>query len=212
MNIDFEKVPRSVFEWVERVSFRDLSEAQRNEVLTHFGQEDYEEMHHAFQSVHVNSLMQEGSSNIRKTMLLNHFDRQQEIQRMERRSSRHLVVWQAAAVILMMLAGWLFYQVFDFRKKERSLEVASTDTVYVTKEVNGNPEIIHDTVYRYQTVQEERESESYSKEDVAHEGDQNMLRDTGLIPVLELENLNSSPKGNSMRDDSLLKKFEFVAM
>jgi len=207
MNIDFEKTPAVLFDWVETFSFEQLNPAQQKEVLVHLSEEAYNEMHRTSIDLKSASALWNDDFSDRKELLLVHFDRHHK----QELGFKGHMIWQAAAVLLLMLSGWLFYQVFDLKKEPVIKQMASIDTVYVDREVTSSPEVVHDTVYRYKKLQNNDRESAYQieiteKEEIAP------LNDMIAVPVLELENFNTTPKGNSMKDDSLLKKFGFVAM
>lgn len=208
MNINFEKTPNTLFDWAEKFSFEDLNDLQRKEVLLYLSEEDYTSIYEASKGLKV-ILKQSaaGSHPEKKKKLLSHFDaihtRKKQIR------IKTVAAWQAAAIVLMVLSGWLFYKVFDLQRADTTFQVASADTVYVTKEISAQPEYIHDTIYLY------KESSSSSKENSlvnpAASSDCDKTKSFPQ-PLREHNGSASTPRGNSMKDDSLLKKFGFVAM
>ncbi|PBQ34160.1 hypothetical protein CNR22_21100 [Sphingobacteriaceae bacterium] len=210
MNINFEKTPNTVFDWAEKLSYTELSNLQKKQVLLYMSEEDYTGIYETSKGVKI--LLKrapEVANTGRKNALLNHFD--VNYSRKKQARFKTIIAWQAAAVILMLISGWLFYRVFDLQKADSVLQVASTDTVYVTKEISAEPEHIHDTVYLYKESAKSafKENSVIDSSQSAISGKLNTLES---LPVVEQKNVSGLPKGNSMKDDSLLKKFGFVAM
>lgn len=208
MNINFEKTPNSIFDWSEKFSFAELSDLQKKEVLLYLSEEDYTGMYETSKGLKV-LLKQSSHATIytNKNKLLDHFDA-------THKNRKHLkfkivMAWQAAALVLMVLSGWLFYRVFDLQKADTTLQVASKDTIYVTKEISAQPEYIHDTVYLYK--ESGRSSKDNSTENPTLSSDSDKTKSFPQSPR-ERNGSASVPRGNSMKDDSLLKKFGFVAM
>lgn len=210
MNIDFEKLPAVLFDWIEKFSFKQLSASQQKEVLFYFSEEEYNEVHQTFLNIKSASENNQEKNTERKSALLDHFDKHHG--KIRNSTFSNVMAWQAAAILLLMLSGWLFYQVFDLKKNPYVEQIAAVDTVYVTKEIASQSEIIHDTVYRIKEVVKNRESYFYPKEQVLQAEEAELPGESETFPMLDLENLNSAQKGNSMKDDSLLRKFGFVAM
>jgi len=212
MNINFEKLPTRIFDWIETSSFEHLTHSQQKEILTYFSVEEYNEMHRTFLDLKSASLTNNSEENHqRKSALLDHFDKYHSVK--QTRYPGTLMVWQAAAILLLMLSGGLFYRIFDLKKDSTFEQVATTDTVYVTREVAQAPEIIHDTVFRYKETKSAGQKDSYSSSKISLETkDLESIGEMEIQPHLELENLTNAPKGNSMKDDSLLRKFGFVSM
>ncbi|WP_317897004.1 hypothetical protein [Aurantibacillus circumpalustris] len=212
MNINFEKVPVITFDWIEKFSFAELSISQKEEVLKHFSESDYEQMHQASVSVKLVSHVDSNFKSARKDMVMGEFDSYHLKKLHTSKKWRMANLWQAAAIFLFLISGWLFYQIFDL-KKERTLNViASVDTVYIEREIASNPEIIHDTVYRYKEAKTASKKEPMHSDNLFRNDANQILGKLESPPLLELESLNNSTRGNSMKDDSLLRKFSFVSM
>ena len=212
MNINFDKVPAIIFDWIEKIPFIELTNSQKEEVLKHFSQSDYEQMHQTSLRVKLASKSDSSYKSTRKEGVMGKFDAYY-LNKTNKLSNWHRAnLWQAAAIFLFLISGWLFYQIFDLKKENAIKTIASIDTVYIEREIASNPEIIHDTVYSY------KEAKSTSKKEVSHSD--NLFRDDAnqvlgkleSLPLSELEALKNSTKGNSMKDDSLLRKFSFVSM
>lgn len=212
MNSNFENTPSVIFNWLETLSFNELSETQKKKVLTCFSEETYQELHlvskKAKRVYHAASVSQEFQS---RKILLGHFDKHRQLQTTTGASSKGLLFWQAAAILLMMLSGGLLYSFIDLKKAMGSQTVAAIDTVYVTKKIAGDTSIIYDTVYLYK--QAIKTSIVNTHETVVF--DENIfppLNDGQEQQVIDLQDIDIKPRGSSMRDDSLLKKFGYVSM
>jgi len=209
MNINFEKMPSFIFDWMEKSSFEKLNGAQQKEVLAWFSAEEYDEMYKASKDLKaMTEVAFSVSASEKKSDIMTHFDKQIS----EKRSlvSSGVIFWQAAAILLLVLSGWLFYQMFDLKNQVVIEQVALIDTVYVDREVASTPELIHDTVYKYEKVEASSKSNKGSNHQVLK--DEEPTGDMEIAPAAAIENIPSVPRGNSMKDDSLLRKFGFVAM
>lgn len=210
MNIDFEKMPAVVFDWLEKFSFEELNHFQQKEVLAYFSAEEYDEIYATVKDLRSTTRPEVETRSSRKETILGHFDQHQSLKK-GRGETRRVLVWQAAAVFLMMLSGWLFYQVFDLNKDPGMQQVAVKDTVYVEKEIRAEAEIIHDTVYRYKERQSTSSAVQEESDEIERENPET-IGELDITPLIELENIGNNAKGNSMKDDSLLRKFGFVSM
>jgi len=213
MNINFEKLPNVVFNWVEEFTFAELNDSQKKEVLTYFSEDEFDQMHQACMDLKsVATIDHADVFTQKKNALLHHFDEHHSLKRRSSFFPGAMVVWQAAAILLLLLSGWLFYQVFGLQKNATIQQIAVTDTVYVDRQVASVPEIIHDTIYRYKENKGDPGKNDPSSEDMIEPEDIESIGEMEIHSIRELENLNNSPKGNSMKDDSLLRKFTFVSM
>ncbi len=215
MNTDFEKVPAVIFDWIKTKSFEDLTHSQKKDVLTYLSEEKYKEMYLAYLRIKPVS----GSGNFvqelqSKNILLKHFDKRypKEKNAGNGSSQKTLLFWQAAAVFLMLLSGALFYNFMDLKKSLSSQPVASADTVYVTKEITTGTSVVYDTIYKYIESYSNAGSTTHVEEVIFENEDLQPLNDGGYQPSIDLDNIDIRPRGSSMKDDSLLRKFGFVSM
>lgn len=212
MNSNFENIPSIIFDWMETLSFSELSETQKKNVLTYFSEETYQELHLAGEKAkhayHASAVSEDFPS---KRVLLEHFDRHHQLRKPMGASSKGLLFWQAAAILLMMLSGGLFYRFIDLKKSMGSQTVAAVDTVYVTKEVTSDPLVVFDTIYLYKEQTKTAVVKSTQNHNIAV-SILNPLSDGEEQQNTSLGELNTKPRGSSMKDDSLLKKFGYVSL
>jgi hypothetical protein len=213
MNPNFNSMPSTIFDWIEKLEFAQLNEQQQTEVLKFLSEEEYTAMHYAaigLKDVHLSAMVSKDSGT--KASLLARFDaRHSGAKVIPAEQRRSLIFWQAAAVLLFLLSGWLFYRVFEVKKAGTINQVASIDTVFVDREVRTAPEVIHDTVYLYKTRQAGNRNANVSPATL-HETerfDRPLTETEGIevLPLQELERAANAIRGNSMKDDSLLKKY-----
>lgn len=212
MNSNFENIPSVIFDWIKTLSYGELNKAQKEKVLTYFSEETYQELHLAGKKAkhvyHASAVPEDFQS---RKILLEHFDKHQQLRNLTGTSSKSLLFWQAAAILLMMLSGGLFYSFIDLKKAMGSQTVAAVDTVYVTKEIAGDPSIIYDTVYLYKQI---------VKTSVVNKHEAPGFEESIFSPLIDgqeqrsidLQDIDTKSRGGSMKDDSLLKKFRYVSM
>lgn len=213
-----EQIPTAVFDWLQTHDFEDLNAAQKQETLLHFGVEEYAELRRTVTKINRAALQTRLG---RKQDLLARFDALHAPGATAGRvfSITRLVVWKAAAVFLFFLSAALFYQKMTAKNAESSALASAIDTLYVVKEVASAPVRIYDTVFIQAKKQGVRasipiESQFALRQDTGSElgaepfaGDQ-----SPFVSVRELENKSNQPKRNSMKDDSLLRRYSFVTM
>ena len=212
MNINFDRVPAIIFDWIEKIPFIELTNSQKEEVLKHFSESDYEQMHQTSLRVKLASKSDSSYKSTRKEGVMGKFDAY-HLNKTNKLSNWHRAnLLQAAAIFLFLISGWLFYQIFDLKKENAIKTIASIDTVYIEREIASNPEIIHDTVYSYKEVKSPSKKEVSHSDNLFRNDANQVLGKLESLPLSELEALKNSTKGNSMKDDSLLRKFSFVSM
>jgi hypothetical protein len=212
MKNNFERMPAIIFDWIEELSFEELNNSQKKEVSTYFSEQEYDEMHLTSLNIKLVSHLPLANEKQIKRRLTDHFNKFHSSKTGKNSFSGGLFVWRAAALFLMTLSIWLFYKVFDLKKDLHAQEMAVTDTVYVAKEVASRPQLIHDTVY---LVKEDRpDSFKTDHSTVMGYNAETILppNETDNLQAVELENITTMPRGTSMKDDSLLRKFGFVSM
>jgi hypothetical protein len=208
MKINFEEMPSVIFDWIEQKGFSTLAAEQQQEVLKYLSSEEYEELHRTALGVKVSVHKQ--VSNSRKEELFHHFDRKHRSGRIIGLQSQSLIFWQAAAVLLFLLSGWLFYRIFDVKSDHAIQQMASIDTVYVDREVKSNPEIIHDTVYLYKQLSRSTHENRTGGNATTNHAPEELTQEAEAIEVMslnDLENPVNNTRGNSMKDDSLLNRY-----
>lgn len=212
MEHNFEKIPAHIFDWIEVQAFEQLSTSQQALVLNFFTKEDYNQMHQTALELKAASGADRNLRNeSRKNAVMAHFDNIHPVVKVMPLNTRLAMVWQAAAILLFLLSGWLFYQLFDLKNESGLQQVANVDTVYVDKEVKSDPEIIRDTIYLYKQTSSKSHEEIVATANGMVSTATDELNDIGIITMEDVETI-SEPKGTSMRDDSLLNRFNFYSL
>lgn len=217
MENNLNHIPSHVFDLVQNRSFRELNATEKAEVLMHFSAEEYEEMHNAVREVKTMKQDNNPSSKYRiKQELLAEFDRLHPHPKEERRNLLfyNVPLWKVAAVFLLLTSASLWL----INSKASDIEVVQVDridTVFVEKEV-ATPVKIYDTVYLVQRKKAES-TLMQAPTATAHGGPaMDLLADTGfsesIIGIDDIDNAANSPKNNSMKYDSLLRRYEFVTL
>jgi len=229
MKSDSENIPAALFDWLEKYNFSSLDSAQQSEVLEYFSAEEYSELRQSVLSIE--SVKQNDAISglrrpeplatarrvLRKQELLNRFDEKHRKPAIAYRFlNRPIALWKAAAVFLLFGSGWMTH--YFLREKAASPEpvIAVMDTMYVTKEAMPVLEKIYDTVYIKQQAGPSSIRKIYYKgrrEETVEKDESSFL--PGDMNVLSIKDLDSTPnrqKSNSIKDDSLLKKYPFVSV
>ena len=212
MNKNTENMPTEIFDWLQTSDFKSLVKDQQKQVLLYFSEEEFNAMHLAADALKmVNSQNNSRGEGLSKAALLERFDKQHT--KIVYFYKQPVFYWQAAAMFLLLLSGWLFYRTYDIKTSLSDRAVASTDTIYVNRDVKSEPEIIHDTVYRYKMIKEARKQREELHVSNSSESTQdNHLNYIQAIDLKEIHNAANSIRRNSMKDDSLLKKYGYVTM
>lgn len=209
-----ENIPAPVFEWIKTMPFEQLLPAQKAEVLKCMDEQTYTDMHLAALAVEpLKTIPPAKGKTARKQVLLGRFDKHHREKNIIPIWRKPVALWKAAAVIVFLLGS--FY-VYTAARNEKPIEyVAQVDTVYVTKEIPTEPVKIHDTVYvnKYSKGSSKQNTEgniTFTTENGSMSS--STFEGTGVVPVQVLEHPSNQPKRNSMKDDTLLKKYTFVTM
>jgi len=155
----------------------------------------------------------------RKARLMEHFD---TVYPKQKTAVTKIHYWQMAAGFLLLLCGGLLFQKWQVSPEKSPVMAAIRDTVYLVK--NSAPEMVrvHDTVYlsvpsaqKTATVQTVAGRKTYNSpiRISTRSNSYAAVSDNRLVlPVETMESSRNDPKGNSMKDDSLLRKYSFVSM
>ncbi len=209
MATDINQIPVDIFEWQHRYPFSRLSMLQQEEVLRHFTQVEYDDMHQAILLVQETTQTRPDRKLAIKQQLLNRFD---EVHHKPKQQvwTLPLQLWQAAAMVLLLGGAYLL---LNKNKTIAPVQViAEADTVYVEREVA--PVKVYDTVYierstgkvkqvsrRLERSKNLREEERYPTQ-----------HDLQIHTIKDLNALPNQIKGNSIKDDSLISNYRFVTL
>ena len=212
MNRNLEQVPAIIFDWLESQDFLKLNTSQQDEVLKYFSRDEYEEMRKSFLDIKLAFIPNNAviDSN-RQHVLLTHFDKHNAYKKV----LTPLFIWRAAALLLLLLSGGLFYKLLTMKNAIVNTQVVLADTVYVNKEIKSAPEIIHDTLY----ITKRMFSKKRNTRKLNYFGANNNLLNKPItvtdITTMGLKDLNNRAnriRSTSMKDDSLFKKHGFVSL
>lgn len=212
MNTDFENIPSELFDWLQRLSFEELDARQQQRVLACFSKEEYDSMHAAAMVLHEVSGGRRPERTPSRKALLARFDAQHAEAKVLTLFPSKVLLWQAASAILLILSGGLFYRMIDLKKNGIVQHLATADTVYVDREVRAQPSVIYDTIYLYRQAEARNRQERQADDDTVSVINVPSAL-TNDIYVLPLEDVDmEKPRGNSMKDDSILQRFGTVSM
>lgn len=239
-----ENIPAIVFDWLEAYDFQGLSSEQKQEVLKHSTEEEFNELRQTIVGIKTTAFpayIENMAS--RKQTLLARFDsihsrplvsiredtnqggaRFDRIHSDKKRNHRPVFaltnwVWKAAAVFLFFLSSGLIYQKMTVKNVNGVALASSIDTLYVIKEVASAPTWIYDTVFIHLKPKQVKPSYTIdsgysSNTQTALAGDLQSFNPDPLpvVSLRELDNASNRPKHNSMKDDSLLRRYSFATL
>jgi hypothetical protein len=219
MSFSPEQIPNHIFDWLETVDFENLSAEKQEEVKAWLSADEYQEMRHTLVAIKASKVNSANLTGSRKARLMEHFD---TVYPNKKTAVTKIHFWQMAAGFLLLLCGGLLFQKWQVSPEKSPVMAAIRDTVYLVK--NAAPEMVrvHDTVYlavpsaektaSVQTVVRTKNPNSFNRNTTPSSA-YTAVADTRLVlPVESVESSRNDPKGNSMKDDSLLRKYSFVSM
>lgn len=209
MNTDPQHWPEEIFNRLATHSFGKLTASEQASVLACMSEADYNSLHHAtaaFNQVRTQGLQKAPDT---KHALLTAFDK---------KYTRNGVwvqftnprIWQAAAAIVLLLSGWMCAQLIQAGQLQVPTSVLA-DTVYIKQEIKSKAEQLHDTVYIYKTRYMPTSNQSAARAERQEQYGQHTYTfgDAGE-PAFDVNNLDSilgTPRGSSMKDDSLILRY-----
>ena len=207
-----EEIPSIVFDLIERFDFSMLSAEQKETILKYISEEEYVEFRHAIKAI---------QNNAEKNMSTKHFLLQNYDQYYNKETAkvRALPVYRnllrVAAAVFFFFSGWSGYHFIRLGKTTNNELLSTIDTVFVTKEIAALPEKIYDTIY----IEKDRIGENKSNTTNIYKTSSDLPRESfsidqqaGVVSIKELENNINMPRRNSLKDDTLAKKFGFVTL
>ncbi len=218
MNPNPENIPSFVFELIQNYEFKSLSPSQQTEVLKHITQEEFDEIRtETLLLLSAKSSFTSPRQVAIKAELLETFDRHHATN-----ESKILFfysasfLWKVASAILLFTAGWLMNQWVPAKNNQSNLSNTKTDTFYITKEIEALPIKIYDTIFIQSEVKETIAKRiTHPKPEPAANSDFTGGNFENSTQTFSLSELNSTPnqqKRNSIKEDSLLKKYSFNSM
>jgi hypothetical protein len=219
MSFSPEQIPNHIFDWLETVDFENLPAEKQEEVKAWLSADEYQEMRQTLVAIKASKVNSTNLSGNRKARLMEHFD---TVHPKRKTPVTRTLYWQMAAGFLLLLCGGLLFQKWQVSQEKSPVMAAIRDTVFLVK--NAAPEMVrvHDTVYlsvpsaektaSVQTVAGRKIQDSFNRNTTPSSA-YAAVSDTRLVlPVETMESSRNDPKGNSMKDDSLLRKYSFVSM
>ncbi len=204
MQHSFENIPNHIFEQIEKQNFDRLTNEEKREVLVYFSQEEYNELRQASLDIKSAGIPRPEMEQLKKAALAFYDSRHSQ-----KIKPAPLLLWQAAAVVLLLLCGWLFYMWSKTGIQKTSLPVAVHDTIYVQQPQLINT--VHDTLTVIRTSKLNTSDMQVPQADAKPVS----APANGSVEILTLEEhrkISASAPGNCMKNDSLLRKFGFVSL
>lgn len=215
MKNNFENIPSGIFDWIMMYAFDELTATQQAEVLQYLDRETYNDMYATVTGMAgLKNIPAANGKMHKKQVLLESYDTHHQSKKgFVWFMHTSVALWKAAAIVVLLLSGWVYFYMAGKKENPDQL-VAKVDTVYVTKEIPVEPVKVHDTIYITKYATKNKKDTAFKIQvPVMHNGTLPVNETTpGIVPVETLENRTNQPKGNSMKDDTLLKKFSFVTM
>jgi hypothetical protein len=211
-----EHIPSFIFDLIESTSFHGLSEAQRNLVLQHMPEEEYNTLRNAAMEARRFAGHDESPqpANRIRTQLMEHLEQQQQTATLFKMIiNRPVAVWKVAAMFLLL--GGATILMAKMKKNVPQIRyITQIDTLYLEKE---GPRI-YDTVYLTREaeypVRSTRHSYSRVTENTSALPDPLPEHYNGinLVPASEKDRPINNKKGVNIKDDSLISSYGFVRL
>ena len=212
MKNNIELIPTSIFEWSMKISFSDLSKSQQEEVLLFINKEEYNELYQSsITTINTFTLDQPNKTRI-KNELAARYDKLYQPKMAIKTESTNLF-WKVAATLLLFgTMGLTFMLLKKTDQLKHSNNIASTDTVYM--QANMPTYRIIDTVYmEVEKKPSSQNQKSNQMEPSTNKGmDYMQPSDLYIGGIKDLENEANQLKHQSLNDDSLINKFQFVTL
>ncbi|MBR9860006.1 hypothetical protein GYB22_04530 [bacterium] len=201
-----------IYDWLEQLSFDELSQDQQKIVLKEIDRQTYTEMHEAMNTLSStqspNSFKRKEAS---KSAVMVNFNSRSNKSPMILLLKKPIALGKAAAVILLLCSALLWLGLSKTTAPMVESSPLSSDTVYITqnKVVMQN---IYDTVYDKSVVYVQ--TRPAGKPGASSPSPTNNLQEIDLH-VVRTDDRNStlnSSKKNNFKHDTLVKKIGFVTM
>lgn len=214
MKTNQQETPEIIFDWINTSPFDGLETHQQKQVLEYFTADEYNEMHEAavLMAPAVKPVEPARKAEIKKN-LLEKFDAKHHKPVIVALWKKPVALWKAAAILVIALTGWTFIYSSGKKHVQPDSLMARVDTVYVTKEVKTEPTKVHDTIYVVREGKQQKKNIEIVAQPVGITiTPEPGIGQTGTVTITSLENIPNIPRGNSMKDDTLLKKYGFVTL
>lgn len=206
-----EQLPSHLYELCEKKSFGELSPVEKNEVLQHLSEAEYNAMHEAAvfsHSLAFNKQTITGNTD-HKALLLNRL-------KQKNKKPPFLIApvgfWKVAASFLLLC---MVYFYFYTRKVLGPVQyLTHTDTVYIEKQLPS--ERVFDTVYLTRSGDKNTVAPAAKKTHPSFnpniQAKEDLINNSNLrrLSISEYDKVQNSKKGRNIKDDSLIRSIGFV--
>jgi hypothetical protein len=205
------ELPEKIWLLIEKIPYEELNADQKELVARYLSEESYLQLSFASRTMHQH-LAADKQSPVPERLNERFFDSIQS-----KKKTYTIPLWQAAAVFVLMTAGWLLSLIF---RTESSMVMNTIhDTVYVAQSIPTTV-IQRDTVYIYKASQQKKNKKVESplmpnRLKTVQETSNNLVAVDGGIRLIEGEELINKlqqGKGISMAEDSLYKRIGYAGI
>lgn len=210
MNKQEENIPDEIFDWLNTHSYQELNANQQSQVNNWFSPNTYNQIHQAAKhAVEANTRL------ARKATIKEHILHQFELKnKAVIWYKKAIPIWQAAAITLFMM-GLFTTQLLMQKSVSNANLMAFSDTIYLEKIVQSEPIYLYDTVFikDNKAPKQINASNQDNKKTESPTFKNTELPNQVLVQGLHtLESASNQIKGNSLKDDTLLKIYGFVKL
>jgi hypothetical protein len=206
------QIPNELFNLVESKPWSALNENEKTIVLNHLSKEEYKNLHEMF--VSTVALNQSEPQLHVPASIKEHLDKT-----FKKQHQKNIMIplWQAAAVFLMMLGGFIYYSI-NSNSIEKVIVNTLHDTVYVpqivSSEIKKTDTVI---VYRYVNAikHNNNKTSQYKKQVKANESNEVVALPVSQIRTLNHEEIKrnlKNIKNKSMLEDTLYQKIGYASI
>lgn len=224
MKTNPEIIPHKLYDWIDLYAFHELTPEMQAEVLQYFSMEEYNSFFDAAKLMR----MSHAKKHETKENLLNYFDKQNQGGSARLKLNRE-ILWKAASVSLLFSTALLSYLLLQSKDIVSPAALVRHDTVYIEKPAANNiatiPDVKESLVVKENKISETKKHfpkknkerplpEMYVNNENKRVSVPPPTPDPGIqvVSVDQMHKPGNSSKKNSMKDDSLERKFRFVSM
>jgi len=206
------KIPDELFNLIESKAWPELLPTEKEMVLNFCTQEEYSNIHQIYKAtIDINQADQQI---MLPPSIKENLDKKFKTQHQK---TIMIPLWQAAAVIVMMLSGFVYYS-FNKTGIEKTIVNTIHDTLFVPQYVETNAKLT-DTIFIYRNQEQTKKvhpGNSTINESFAVNTSQNPKElPVSQIRTLSVEEIKSSIKNlksKSMEEDTLYRKIGYASI
>lgn len=210
MNKQEEHIPDEIFDWLNTHSFQELNTNQQSQVIIWFNPNTYNQIHQAAKhTVEVNAMLARKA--IIKENILQQFELRNKAVSWYKKA---IPFWKAAAIIIFMM-GIIIVQLLLQKTASNPNLLTLSDTIYLEKLIQSEPIYLYDTVFikDKKTAKQINDTYQYTEKIEPTTYKNTDLPSQILVQsIYALESASNQIKGNSLKDDTLLKIYGFVKL